>query len=61
MKPTVQLTGANSNVFNLLARCTQALKRAKQYNEATELQNKVFASQSYDEALAIMMQYVHTK
>ena len=58
VKPKVQLVGQDGNVFNLLGICTKALKRAGQYEEAQELQKRVFASQSYDEALVLMMEYV---
>ena len=58
VKPKVQLVGQDGNVFNLLGICTKALKRAGQHEEAKELQNRVFASKSYDEALVLMMEYV---
>lgn len=56
-KPKVQLTGKDGNVFNLLAICTSALKKQKMFDEATELQSKVFAAKSYDEALSLMSDY----
>lgn len=56
-KPTVQLTGENGNVFNLLGICRNALKRANQADKAKEMSDNVFASKSYDEALAIMNEY----
>ena len=57
-KPKVQLVGQDGNVFNLLGICTKALKRAGQYDEATELKNRVMSSGSYGEALSIMLEYV---
>jgi len=57
-KPKVKLVGQNGNVFNLLGICTKALKRAGQYEEAQELKKRVFSSGSYDEALALMLEYV---
>jgi len=57
-KPKVQLVGQNGNVFNLLGICTKALKRADQDEEAGKLQSRVLSSGSYDEALAIMLEYV---
>ena len=57
-KPKVTLVGQDGNVFNLLGICTKALKRAKQSEEAKELQNRVFGCDSYEEALAIMLEYV---
>jgi len=57
-KPKVQLVGQDGNVFNLLGICTKALKRADQYEEAEEFQKRVMSSDSYNEALAIMLEYV---
>ena len=57
-KPKVQLVGQDGNVFNLLGICTKALKRADQYDEAKELQNRVTSCGSYAEALSIMLDYV---
>ena len=57
-KPKVKLVGQNGNVFNLLGICTVALKRAGLYEEAQELKKRVLSSGSYDEALALMLEYV---
>ena len=56
-KPKVKLLGQDGNVFNLLGVCTRALKKAGQDEAARELQEKVIAAHSYDEALQLMMQY----
>lgn len=56
-KPTVKLTGTDGNVFALLGKCTSALKRAGQPDQAKELQTKVFSAESYDQALQLMMEY----
>lgn len=56
-KPTVQLTGQDGNVFNLLSICVRALKRNQQHDEASELQRRVLSCGSYDEALVLMNQY----
>ena len=57
-KPKVKLVGENGNVFNLMGICTKALKRADQYEEAAELQKRVMSCHSYNDALAIMLEYV---
>ena len=57
-KPKVQLVGQNGNVFNLLGICTRALKRADQDEEAKQLQSRVMSCHSYNDALAIMLEYV---
>jgi hypothetical protein len=56
-KPKAKLLGKDGNVFNLLGICSLALKNAGQKEEAKEMAEKVFESKSYDEALAIMMEY----
>jgi len=56
-KPSVILIGVNSNVYNLLAICTRALKAADMPDKAEELSGKVLACGSYDEALVLMMEY----
>jgi len=57
-KPECQLIGEDGNVFNLVAIVSRTLKRAKQYDAAKEMANRVFKCQSYDMALAIMGEYV---
>lgn len=54
----VKLIGQDSNVFNLLAICTRALKRAGHDDDATALAATVFRSASFDEALAHMASMV---
>jgi hypothetical protein len=60
-KPVVTFTGHDGNVFALLGLCTRALKKNDQKDLAKELTEKVFASESYDEALHIMMDYVEVE
>ena len=57
-KPRVSLVGQDGNVYNLLAICTNALKRSNQQDKAQELQKRVLGCGSYDEALRIMLEYV---
>lgn len=56
-RPKVKLTGTDGNVFALLGRCSDALKKAKQPEHARELSQKVFNAGSYAEALALMTEY----
>jgi len=57
-KPTVKLVGQDGNVFNLMSICSRALKNAGQKEKADEMYKKITTSaKSYDEALAIMMDY----
>ena len=57
-KPKVKLIGQNGNIYNILGIASRALKEAGYADEAKEMQTKVFASDSYAEALAIVLQYV---
>jgi len=57
-KPKVKLVGENGNVFNLMGICSRALKDKKMYAEAKEMTEKITkTAKSYEEALAIMMEY----
>ena len=58
MKPKCKLTGTDGNVFALAARVSQALKKAGQADKAKEFRDRLFQSHSYDEALALMQEYV---
>lgn len=57
MKPKVQLSGTDGNVFALLGLCKRALRHAGQDAKAQEMQSKVLSAGSYDEALCVMMEY----
>jgi len=57
-KPRAKLIGKDSNVFNLLAIASRALKNAGRREDATEMGNRVMSSSSFDEALAIITEYV---
>jgi hypothetical protein len=57
IKPKAKLIGEDGNVFNLIGICSKALKKAGMHDEAKEMTEKVFSSNSYDEALAIMGDY----
>ena len=58
VKPRVRLAGENGNIFHLLGICSRALKEAGQRDKVAELQSRVFAAVSYDEALGILLDYV---
>jgi len=57
IKPIAKLVGQDGNVFNLLGICGRSLKRAGQSDKVGEMQTRVFACDSYDEALRIMSDY----
>lgn len=56
-KPVAKVIGEDGNVFNLIGICMKALKRAGQPEKAKEMQEKIFAAGSYEEALNIMGEY----
>lgn len=61
VRPAVKLTGTDGNVFALIGECRKALKAAGQADRANELSQKVFDCKSYDEALALMGEYVEVE
>jgi hypothetical protein len=57
-KPEAPIIGAEGNVFNIMGIASRTLKRAGLADEAKEMNARVMASGSYDNALAIIMEYV---
>ena len=57
-KPKAPIVGADGNVFNLIGICSQALKRAGYHDQAKEMINRVTNSHSYEDAIAIMCEYI---
>ena len=57
-KPDAPLLGADGNVFNLIAVASRALKDNGYPDMAKEMSSKVMSSNSYEEALGIILDYV---
>ena len=57
-KPKCKLIGQNGNIFNLVAIASRCLKKNGMEGRAAEMAHKVFNSKSYEEALAIINDYV---
>lgn len=57
-KPECRLIGENGNIFNLTAIASNTLRRDGQMQRAREMQQRIFSSRSYEEALSIISQYV---
>lgn len=57
-KPMCPINGANGNIFNILGIASVTLKRNGMADEAKEMFTRVTSSGSYEEALAIIMEYV---
>lgn len=56
-KPIVQLSGADGNVFSIIARCTTAARRhGWDKARVDELRSKMMSAGSYDEVLQIAME-----
>jgi len=54
----VKLVGTDGNVFALAGKVSGALKRGGYPELAKEFTTKLFQQSSYDDALALMMEYV---
>jgi hypothetical protein len=57
-KPKCKLTGQDGNIFSLLACASKCLRENGLQQGAKDMQEKVLASSSYEEALCIIMEYV---
>ena len=60
MKPRVTFDsrGSSGNIFAVLALTQTALRKERRINDFNECRDRVFASHSYDESLAIIREYV---
>ena len=57
-KPKCDLLNCDGNVFSLVGAACRSLERAGQRDKAKELKSKLFSCGSYDQALALIMEYV---
>jgi hypothetical protein len=58
VKPRVELVGTDGNVFSIIGIVAKALRRAGQSEKAEEFQKRAFSASSYDEVLAMLLDYV---
>lgn len=58
---SVQLTGQDGNVFNLMGVVIKALRNNGSGDEVDDFISEVTSSKSYHEALAVMMQWVDVR
>lgn len=56
-KPKAKLVGQDGNVFNLIAICSAALRKAGLKEQVKEMQSRILRSNSYDAAIGIMSEY----
>ena len=57
-KPMCPIIGANGNIFNILGIASRTLRNNDMADEAQEMYSRATSSGSYEEALAIIMEYV---
>ena len=57
-KPPVKLIGEDGNIFAILLKCKRALEEEGEKDKAEEMAHRVTNSESYDQALSIVMEYV---
>lgn len=60
-RPQMNLAGMDGNIFAILGRASQLLKRNGLSDQAKEMSNRVFESDSYPAALQIISEYVETE
>lgn len=58
MKPKVQLSGQDGNVFNIIGIVRRKLIEVGREQEAEEMVKKAHESKSYDEVLQLFWDYV---
>lgn len=60
-KPRCKLIGEDGNIFNLISIAARALEKEGFEDEADEMTARIYKSQSYTEALGIIMEYVEAE
>jgi len=60
-KPPCKLVGEDGNVFAIIGRVQRALRNAGQADRAAEFVRRAFGSHSYDDVLALCMDYVDVR
>ena len=59
VKPDCPLIGEDGNIFHLVGIAAKTLRKNGMKEEASEMSEKVFSRGSYEEALAIIGEYVN--
>ena len=60
-KPKMNLLGEDGNIYAILGRASRLLRQNGQNTQAEQMYFRVTSSQSYDEALHIISEYVETE
>ena len=59
MKPKCKVIGEDGNIFNLMGIVSKTLKESEEHEKADEMVKRITTqAESYDEALAMLMDYV---
>lgn len=61
MRPEMKLIGQDGNIFSILGRASQLLKKNGQSQQAKEMCDRVCACPNYQKALLIVSEYVKTE
>ena len=60
-RPKMRLAGMDGNIFSILGKAAQLLRRNGQPEQAKEMTDRVYQSEGYSKALAIISEYVETE
>ena len=60
-KPKMELVGHDGNIFSILGRAGRLLRQNGMAVQIQEMNNRVYGSHSYNEALNIISEYVETE
>ena len=59
VKPDCPLIGTDGNIFHLIGKASETLRKNGMQEQAEEMRNRIFRCQSYDSALSIIGDYVN--
>lgn len=59
IKPDCPLIGTDGNIFHLMGKASETLRKNGMQEQAEEMRNRIFQCQSYDSALCIIGDYVN--
>ena len=59
VKPDCPLIGTDGNIFHLIGRASETLRKNGMQEQAEEMRNRIFQCQSYDSAPSIIGDYVN--
>ena len=60
-RPKLNLNGMDGNIFFILGKATQLLRKNGQIEQAKEMTDRVYKSGDYGQALSIISEYIETE